>query len=108
MYDNKIPLQNGAWIGQKGFLYDLWHDKILLEEKCDNYSYVVQRLVVVKRGSRLIAYSMEKPEQSQELSKLAEVIALSGRCSLRVEFHDYLYIIDSNCQITYTYKRQNE
>ncbi|MEG0873377.1 MAG: hypothetical protein RSE00_05205 [Clostridia bacterium] len=90
--------------------YDvLWKDKII-EENCDNFSIVNGKILVIQKDKSLKIFSInpKNTQKSTDLKMLGEFILYSPNAMANIQFEDYYYVIDSNCHITYTYRKKAE
>ena len=73
MFGDTYKLKNGFWIKSKGTLFDLGLDDELIMTDCTNFSYISEKLLVIKKKNVITIFSAI-PIQKKE-KKAANILA---------------------------------
>ena len=103
-YKNLIQIPNGIWIGDENSRFDLGLNNTIILEECSNYSYVLNRLIALKKDDKIYVFSTNIVTigNCDTIAKLAEFKAFSDIVYLKVVCEQYIYLIDKNCQTKFS------
>ncbi|MDD2376077.1 MAG: hypothetical protein PHD15_00235 [Clostridia bacterium] len=84
--------------------FNLFVENNLILEHCTNFSYVANKLFATKSGSNIHVFGTKviKVNQKSNLEELAIFEIKSSKVSIQVMINETLYIIDYNCQVTFS------
>ncbi len=105
-YKEIIQIPNGAWIAKHNNLYDFWYKEKILLTNCINYSYISQRLIVLKKDNVIQIFSTKiiNRDSQDTVEKIAEFKCFKDIACVRIVCEQYVYLIDMNCQIKFSSK----
>lgn len=108
MFGDTYKLKNGFWINSKGTLFDLGLNNDLIISDCSNFSYVSNKLIVIKKKNVITIFSAEPIEKNgkKEANILASFSNNTANVFANVIIDNTCYTIDYNCQVTTSPVRQ--
>lgn len=102
MCDLIYKLGNGFWIKQNETNYDLGLDDKIILTNCSNFSYVYEKIIVVKTQKLIIVF-LGIPltiNGNKNVKILASFSDSNEKVFANVMLDNICYTIDYNCQIT--------
>lgn len=99
---NAYKLKNGFWINVREGIFDLFLDDDLIINDCHNFSFIYDKLIVIKKGQTITIFSIKPEEKNGKKipNKLTTFSNTSPNIFADIVIGEYCYTIDYNCQIT--------
>ena len=102
MYDSIYTLGHGFWIKANETNFDLGLDEKIILANCSKFSYVYEKIIVVKTQRLIIVFSGVPLTNNgnKNVKILASFSDSNEKVFTNVMIDNICYTIDYNCQIT--------
>lgn len=102
MLNKMYKLKNGFWINSKGILFDFGIDDEIIVTDCNNFSYVSNKIISVKKNDTITVFSILPIEKNGKKlpNKLASISNTNPNIFIDIVIENNCYTIDCNCQVT--------